>query len=88
MTLKLIKHSTRVNMRIQKKTVSLLLLSRREIEVLMDMVEEAKNGQTVHYSERQTGHNSFFGVHVDEANDENNNPANRPKQPMSVPAKH
>ena len=65
-------------MRVQKRTISVLLLSRREIDVLTEMMAEAREGKTVHYAERQTGPNQFFGVSVDEMNDENRNPANNP----------
>ena len=57
-------------MRVKRKVISVLELSKREIELLFEMVEEAKAGHTIHYSERQTGHNQFFGVSVDEQHDE------------------
>ena len=57
-------------MRVKRKTISVLLLSKREIDLLFEMIEEAKAGHTVHYSERRIGNNQFFGVSVDEMNDE------------------
>ncbi len=69
-------------MRVQRKTISVLLLSQREIDTLAGMIDEAKRGHTVHYAETQTGPNQFFGVSIDEAHDEANNPRNYgPKQP-------
>lgn len=70
-------------MRVQKKTVSVLLLSKREIDHLFHMVNDASEGHTVHYAEMQTGANQFFGVSVDDTHDELNRPNKvKPKQPL------
>lgn len=66
-------------MRIQKKTVNVLLLSKREIDLLYQMVDDASRGQTVHYAETQTGVNQFFGVSVDDSHDERLNQHKLPK---------
>jgi hypothetical protein len=68
-------------MQIKRKTVSVLLLSEREIEVLMDLVARAKDGQIVHYAEAETGPNQFFGISVAEQNDSKNQPPFPPKRP-------
>lgn len=70
-------------MRVQKKTVSVLLLSKREINHLFQMVDDASKGHTIHYAEMQTGANQFFGVSIDDTHDELNRLDKiKPKQPL------
>jgi hypothetical protein len=69
-------------MQVKRKTISVLLLSPREIELLSEMIQEAKEGRTVHYSERETAPNQFFGVSIDEKHDSINQPRRKERGPV------
>ena len=51
-------------MRIKRKTVNMLLLSEREIEILFNLAERARTGQTVHAAEEEVAPGQFFGIAV------------------------
>lgn len=54
-------------MRIKRKTVAQLLLTPEELSQLMEMIHEAEQGKTVHYSERLQPNGSYFGIGIDPA---------------------
>ena len=65
-------------MRIYSKTIKVLGLAPHELDLLMQMVAEAKNGQTVHYSERETSPGQSFGISVSKENENHG----RPERPI------
>ncbi len=52
-------------MRIQRKVVNQLLLTSSEVESLLQLVKQAKEGRTVHYAEKRMDNGTFFGIGVD-----------------------
>lgn len=56
--------SVRYLMRVYSKTVKILELSRDELDMLTQMVDEAKAGHTVNYSERDIGRGQYFGINI------------------------
>jgi hypothetical protein len=72
-----------IEMRVRRKVVHQLLLSPREIESLIEMIHEAKEGRTVHASERETSPGQFFGIGVDDRYDSLTGEPQRPEpRPM------
>lgn len=72
-------------MRIQRKVVQQLLLTPAEVEQFMDMLADAQNGKTVHYSERRQADGSYFGISVDAANEAMPPKVRRPHEPEPLP---
>lgn len=56
-------------MKVVSKTIKMLVLSREEIDSLVTMVEEARKGTTVNYSERRLSNGQYFGISVKEVED-------------------
>lgn len=52
-------------MRVYTKHIKVLGLAPHELEMVMQMVQEAKDGKIVHYAERQTAPGEYFGISVD-----------------------
>lgn len=57
-------------MRIYTKHIKVLGLAPHELEMLKQMVDEAKAGHTVNYSERQTGRDQYFGISISPDNEQ------------------
>lgn len=58
----------RNELKIYTKNIKVLGLTKDELSMLTQMVDEAKAGHTVNYSERQTANGQFFGVSISEEN--------------------
>jgi len=73
-------------LKVYSKTIKVLGLTKSEMAQLAEMVEEAKNGQTVHYSERKQPDGSFFGISIDDQYEYIPRERTRDRVPESIPA--
>ena len=75
-------------MRIKRKVINILQLSEREIQVLMGLVEQAKEGHISHYAEEEIAPGQFFGVSVAESHDARNQMTRKPFEPVPTNSKY
>jgi len=69
-------------MQIKRKTISILQLTQPEVDHLITMIEEARAGHTVHYSETQTGPGQYFGISIGNPERDNGETVAREVRPM------